>query len=142
MQWISSRKRLPISLLKLSEARLRSRSSGLRAGSNPTYFVTRGDVRLVLRKQPGGPILRGAHAIDREYRVLEALHPQGVPVARPILYHADPDLLGTPFYLMERIEGRVFAEGALAAADKKNAMPCGWVWPTRWPPCTTSAPKR
>ena len=86
--------------------------------SNPTYFVTRGDVRLVLRKQPGGPILRGAHAIDREYRVLEALHPQGVPVARPILYHADPDLLGTPFYLMERIEGRVFADGALAAADK------------------------
>ena len=50
--------------------------------SNPTYFVTRGDVRLVLRKQPSGPILRGAHAIDREYRVLEALHPQGVPVAR------------------------------------------------------------
>ena len=88
--------------------------------SNPTYFVTRGGVRLVLRKQPGGPILRGAHAIDREYRVLEALHPQGVPVARPILYHADPDLLGTPFYLMERIEGRVFADGALAAADKEE----------------------
>lgn len=44
--------------------------------SNPTYFVTRGDVRLVLRKQPSGPILRGAHAIDREYRVLGRCTPK------------------------------------------------------------------
>lgn len=111
--------------------------------SNPTYFVTRGDVRLVLRKQPGGPIFRGAHAIDREYRVLEALHPQGVPVARPTLYHADPDLLGTPFYLMERIEGPGFCRMVpWRRQTKTSVMPCGWVWPTRWPPCTTSAPKR
>lgn len=85
--------------------------------SNPTYFVTRGDQRLVLRKQPGGPIVRGAHAINREYRVLEALYPQGAPVARPVLYNPDPDLLGTPFYLMERVDGRIFADGALATAD-------------------------
>ena len=84
--------------------------------SNPTYFVTHGANRLVLRKQPAGPILRGAHAIDREYRVLEALHSTRVPVARPVLYHADPDILGTPFYLMERVDGRVFADGALASA--------------------------
>lgn len=81
--------------------------------SNPTYFVTHGGREMVLRKQPGGPILKGAHAVDREFRVLEALHPAGVPVARPILYHADPALLGTPFYLMERVQGRVYDNCAL-----------------------------
>lgn len=81
--------------------------------SNPTYFVTHGRARLVLRTQPAGPILPGAHAIDREFRVLSCLHPAGLPVPRPILYHAGPELLGTPFYLMERVEGRVFADAAL-----------------------------
>ena len=85
--------------------------------SNPTYFVTYGARRMVLRKQPRGPILRGAHAIDREYRVLEALHPTGVPVPALVLYHDDPETLGTPFYLMERVDGRVFADGALEAAE-------------------------
>ena len=85
--------------------------------SNPTYFVTHGARRMVLRKQPNGPILRGAHAVDREYRVLAALHPAGVPVPRPVLYHEDPSVLGTPFYLMDRVDGRVFPDGALADAD-------------------------
>lgn len=85
--------------------------------SNPTYFVTHGPRRMVLRKQPNGPILKGAHAVDREFRVMAALHPTGVPVPRPILFHPDPDILGTPFYLMERVEGRVFPDGALSAAD-------------------------
>jgi aminoglycoside phosphotransferase (APT) family kinase protein len=73
---------------------------------------------MVLRKQPTGPILKGAHAIDREYRVLEALTPTDVPVPRPILYHSDADPLGTPFYLMERVEGRVFTDTTLAALPK------------------------
>lgn len=92
--------------------------------SNPTYFVTHGGRRMVLRKQPAGPILRGAHAIDREYRVLRALEGTDVPVPRPILYHPEADLLGTPFYLMERIEGRVFADGALteAAPGERRAL--------------------
>jgi aminoglycoside phosphotransferase (APT) family kinase protein len=81
--------------------------------SNPTYFVTHGAHHMVLRKQPGGAILPGAHAIDREYRVLQCLHPTGIPVARPILYHSDPGVLGTPFYLMERVEGRVFSDCSL-----------------------------
>ncbi|APF39594.1 phosphotransferase family protein [Chelatococcus daeguensis] len=91
--------------------------------SNPTYFVDFGDRRMVLRKQPNGEILRGAHAIDREYRVLEALIATDVPVPRPILYHADADLLGTPFYLMERLEGRVFHDCALpelAPAERRG----------------------
>ncbi|WP_417249434.1 phosphotransferase family protein [Celeribacter sp.] len=81
--------------------------------SNPTYFVTHGDRRLVLRKKPAGPILPGAHAIEREYRVMSALYPTGVPVAKPLVLHQDPALLGTPFYLMERVEGRVFDDCAL-----------------------------
>jgi aminoglycoside phosphotransferase (APT) family kinase protein len=81
--------------------------------SNPTYAVDWGGDRLVLRKQPAGPILRGAHAVDREFRVLEALHPTGVPVPRPVLFHGEPELLGTPFYLMERLEGRVFSDCSL-----------------------------
>lgn len=81
--------------------------------SNPTYFVLHGTARMVLRKQPAGPIQRGAHAVDREYRVLSALHPAGLPVPRPILYHADTELLGTPFYLMERVDGRLFTDCAL-----------------------------
>ncbi|MBF9032683.1 phosphotransferase [Rhodobacterales bacterium HKCCE2091] len=85
--------------------------------SNPTYFLTWGDRRMVLRKQPNGPILKGAHAIDREYRVQSALHPTGVPIARPVLYHDDPAVLGTPFYLMDRVEGRVFDDCALPGAD-------------------------
>jgi aminoglycoside phosphotransferase (APT) family kinase protein len=85
--------------------------------SNPTYFLNYGARRMVLRKQPNGPILRGAHAVDREFRMLTALHPAGVPVPRPILFHADPDALGTPFYLMERVDGRVFSDCALPGVD-------------------------
>ncbi|GAA4132782.1 phosphotransferase family protein [Aminobacter aganoensis] len=81
--------------------------------SNPTYFVDFGDRRMVLRKKPAGPILRGAHAIDREFRVLEALAPTNVPVPRPVLYHDGDIPLGTPFYLMERLEGRVFHDCSL-----------------------------
>lgn len=88
--------------------------------SNPTYFVTHGTARMVLRKKPAGPILPGAHAIDREYRVLQALHPTGVPVPRPLLYHADPAMLGTPFYLMQRIEGRIFTDCALPALPRDD----------------------
>ena len=85
--------------------------------SNPTYFVTHGDRRMVLRKQPNGPILRGAHAVDREFRVIDALFGTQAPVPRPILFVEDAEILGTPFYLMERVEGRVFADGALSEAD-------------------------
>ncbi len=81
--------------------------------SNPTYFVDFGDRRLVLRKRPAGPLVASAHAIDREYRVLKALEGTGMPVPRAILFHNDDDVVGTPFYLMERLEGRVFHDCAL-----------------------------
>lgn len=92
--------------------------------SNPTCFVTYGGRRMVLRRQPAGPILRGAHAIDREFRVLGALHGTDVPVPAPIVYCDDRSILGTPFYLMERIEGRVFHNAALPdlPADERHQI--------------------
>ena len=88
--------------------------------SNPTFFITHGGRRMVLRKQPSGPILRGAHAVDREFRVLDALSKTTVPVPKPLLFHADPALLGTPFYLMERLDGRVFADASLPGMSPRE----------------------
>jgi len=92
--------------------------------SNPTYFVTTGAARFVLRKQPNGPILKGAHAVDREYRVLAALAKTDIPVPHPVLFELDPSVLGTPFYLMERLEGRVFHDASLPglAREERHAL--------------------
>lgn len=81
--------------------------------SNPTFFVTYGGRHMVLRKQPGSVLAKSAHAIDREFRVMTALRGSAVPVPEPILYHAEADVLDTPFYLMERIEGRVITTYAM-----------------------------
>jgi aminoglycoside phosphotransferase (APT) family kinase protein len=80
--------------------------------SNPTYFLRRGDWRAVLRKQPGALLVPSAHAIDREFRVLQALQGTPVPTPRPLRYCADREIIGTPFYLMEWLDGRVFHEYA------------------------------
>ncbi len=92
--------------------------------SNPTYFVTTGEARYVLRKQPNGPILKGAHAVDREFRVLDALAKTDVPVPRPVLFETETSILGTPFYLMQRLEGRVFHDAALPglAPEERRAL--------------------
>jgi len=81
--------------------------------SNPTYFIDHGGRRMVLRKKPSGPILPGAHAIEREFKVLTALSGAGFPVPQPFRLEERTHVLGTPFYLMERLEGRVFANAAL-----------------------------
>lgn len=81
--------------------------------SNPTFLVTSGDRCLVLRKQPDGQILPSAHAVDREYRVLTALHGSDVPVPRTLSFCADRAVVGTPFYIMERLRGRVFHDSTL-----------------------------
>ena len=92
--------------------------------SNPTFFVTYGQRRLVLRKQPPGQLLPSAHAVDREYRVITALAQTDVPVPRTILYSDDRDVVGTPFYLMECLDGRVFSDCALpgVAPDERRRM--------------------
>jgi aminoglycoside phosphotransferase (APT) family kinase protein len=92
--------------------------------SNPTYFLRRGDWQAVLRKQPNAVLMPSAHAIDREYRVLTALRDSAVPVPAPLLYCDDREVIGTPFYLMARIEGRVFEGFAMpgVAPDDRRAM--------------------
>jgi aminoglycoside phosphotransferase (APT) family kinase protein len=83
--------------------------------SNPTFFLSypEAGTRLVLRKKPPGPLLPSAHAVDREYRILKALAGSPVPVPPVLLFHGQDDVVGTPFYLMERLEGRVFHDAAL-----------------------------
>ena len=91
--------------------------------SNPTFFLDFGGRQMVLRKQPSGPIARSAHAIDREYRVLSALRDSDVPVPDPVIFEAEPAIIGTPFYLMEAVEGQVFQQASMPGltADQRRA---------------------
>ena len=88
--------------------------------SNPTYRVTTEQGCYVLRMQPPGPLLPGAHAVDREYRVMGALQGTGVPVPRMLAYCGDAAILGTPFYLMEFLEGRVLMDQSLPGMDTQQ----------------------
>jgi aminoglycoside phosphotransferase (APT) family kinase protein len=81
--------------------------------SNPTYQLAAGGRRWVLRRKPPGALLPSAHAIEREFRVLAALSATSFPVPRPCALCEDADLLGTPFYVMEHVEGRVLWEPTL-----------------------------
>ncbi|WP_353233405.1 phosphotransferase [Diaphorobacter ruginosibacter] len=82
--------------------------------SNPTFRIHAGkDRQYVLRKKPPGTLIASAHAIDREFRVMKALAGTGVPVPRMLDYCEDASLIGTPFYLMEFLQGRVFMDQAL-----------------------------
>jgi len=92
--------------------------------SNPTYFVSYPQARLVLRKRPAGPVLPSAHSVDREYRIIRTLADSKVPVPKALAYCASPEVIGTPFYVMERLEGRVFADCSLpgVSAASRRAM--------------------
>lgn len=82
--------------------------------SNPTYLITmftQSDAfNLVLRAQPRGKLLPGAHRLDREYKVLTALQETAVPVPKPYAYCADRAVLGTEFYIMEYVSGQIFKD--------------------------------
>ncbi|MBV9841898.1 MAG: phosphotransferase family protein [Sphingomonadaceae bacterium] len=88
--------------------------------SNPTYFVDTAGERMVLRKRPPGEHVRGAHDVGREYRILSALYGTPVPVPKPILYREETDVVGTPFYLMGCVAGRVFDDAALPEVPKEQ----------------------
>jgi aminoglycoside phosphotransferase (APT) family kinase protein len=84
--------------------------------SNPTFLLTAVDgSRYVLRKKPVGVLLPSAHAVDREFRVISALHGSLVPVARPLCLCTDASVIGTMFYLMEYALGRNFWDATLPA---------------------------
>ncbi|SDR62239.1 phosphotransferase [Paraburkholderia tuberum] len=81
--------------------------------SNPTFLLKAASGNYVLRRQPTGPLLKSAHAVDREFRVLDALAKTDVPVARAYHLCEDKDVIGTMFYVMSFEEGRIFWNPAL-----------------------------
>jgi aminoglycoside phosphotransferase (APT) family kinase protein len=84
--------------------------------SNPTYFLRSGEQEFVLRKQPPGELLPSAHAVDREYRVMKALGETDVPVPKMYALCEDTSLLGTKFYVMEHVVGRVYTDPLMGSA--------------------------
>ena len=81
--------------------------------SNPTYKISDGNSHYVLRKKPGGVLLPSAHAVDREHRVMKALAGTDVPVPQMLAYCEDEGIVGTPFFIMEYLDGRVFTDQSL-----------------------------
>jgi aminoglycoside phosphotransferase (APT) family kinase protein len=76
--------------------------------SNPTYRLDAASGRYVLRRKPPGKLLKSAHAVDREFRVISALHAAGFPVPAPRLLCEDDDVIGTTFFVMDFVDGRIF----------------------------------
>jgi aminoglycoside phosphotransferase (APT) family kinase protein len=81
--------------------------------SNPTFLLTTPDSRYVLRRKPPGKLLPSAHAVDREFRVLEALKDTDVPVAHVYALCEDEGIIGSAFYVMDYIHGRIFWDATL-----------------------------
>lgn len=81
--------------------------------SNPTYQLITPNKKYVMRRKPPGKLLPSAHAVDREYRVLSALYPLGFPVARPYALCEDESVVGTMFYVMDMVEGRILWDATL-----------------------------
>ena len=92
--------------------------------SNPTFQLRTEAGDYVLRKQPPGELLPSAHQVDREYRVMHALGQTDVPVPRMIALCEDTSVIGTKFYVMEKVEGRVFTDLLLAELpeDERSAV--------------------
>ena len=84
--------------------------------SNPTYRVSCADQHWVLRRKPPGVLLASAHAVDREYRVMAALAGTGVPVPRVYALCDDPAVIGSSFFVMDHVQGRVFADPSMPAS--------------------------
>jgi len=85
--------------------------------SNPTFLLTSSSGRYVLRKKPPGDLLPSAHQVEREYRICRALAETDVPVPRVDLLCSDETIIGTPFYIMEWVDGHVFTDPRLPDLD-------------------------
>ncbi len=92
----------------------------------------------MLRRKPFGTLLKSAHAIEREYRVQDALKGTGVPLARMIHLCDDTEVIGAAFYVMEHVEGRIFWDPALAEIDPSERRAYYEAWPARWQLSTAS----
>lgn len=92
--------------------------------SNPTYRILTDAGQYVLRRKPFGDLLPSAHAIEREYRLISAIHPTGFPVPRPVALCEDSSVIGAGFYLMEMVEGRTFWNGTLPDLSGRDRRAC------------------
>ena len=81
--------------------------------SNPTFLIRTGDRAFVMRKKPPGKLLKSAHQIDREHRVIHALRDSGVPVPETYVLCQDESVIGSEFFVMDYVEGRVIADSKL-----------------------------
>jgi aminoglycoside phosphotransferase (APT) family kinase protein len=88
--------------------------------SNPTYLVQSPARRYVLRRKPPGKLLPSAHAVEREFRVLAALKDSKVPVATVHALCEDPEVIGSAFYVMDYVEGRIFWDALLPEVPASN----------------------
>ena len=91
--------------------------------SNPTFKITNGSSHYVLRKKPNGVLLPSAHAVDREHRVMKALAGTDVRVPQMLAYCEDESIIGTAFFVMEYLDGRVFVDQSLpdiSANDRRG----------------------
>ncbi|MEP6701819.1 MAG: phosphotransferase [Betaproteobacteria bacterium] len=86
--------------------------------SNPTYRLTAGSGRYVLRRKPPGKLLPSAHAVDREYKVITALGSVGFPVPKTYVLCEDEAVIGTAFFVMDCVEGRIFWEQSLPGLSR------------------------
>ncbi|MDF3881514.1 phosphotransferase family protein [Cupriavidus basilensis] len=92
--------------------------------SNPTFLLQSRSGRYVLRRQPLGELLKSAHAVDREFRILTALSGTAVPVARPYHLCVDRDVIGSMFYVMSFEDGRIFWNPALPELPRPDRADC------------------
>ena len=90
--------------------------------SNPTYLLETAQKKYVLRKKPPGKLLPSAHAVDREYRIIKALQETKVPVPRTVFLCNDESVIGTIFYVMEFVDGRIFWDPTLPEIDENKRM--------------------
>jgi len=88
--------------------------------SNPTYLIKTPDRNYVLRRKPPGKLLKSAHAVDREYRIMTALGEQNVPVPNTFVLCEDDAIVGTAFFVMEHVEGRIFWDATIPQLSKAD----------------------
>ena len=92
--------------------------------SNPTYLLTAKSGRFVLRRKPAGQLLKSAHAVDREYRVMRALADSAVPVPEMLHLCLDETIIGSVFFVMRFVEGRTFWNPALPELSPASRAAC------------------
>jgi aminoglycoside phosphotransferase (APT) family kinase protein len=88
--------------------------------SSPTFLMRAGEQRFVVRKKPSGVLLQSAHQVEREYRIIKALANTDVPVPRTRLLCEDTSVIGTPFFVMDYVEGRIFADPLLPGVTREE----------------------